>query len=789
MRAVICLKQSTVQTSSSASDTKNSQRHSRPFRRLCWFSCACSAGIFAAVYLLPEQFCFPAGFLCALVCLGFLRFFKLPRPALVAFGLAVGLLWTGFYGMLFRTPAHTLISEEKLPYTLMVMEFPRETQYGGAVTAKLQTGTATEPTVCLYAGQEVLELRPGDLISANLRLSRSDLRHGENYDYYQSKGIYLLGSVSGQVSLLRRPSAIPIRFWPQWLAQTVKETVSALFPSDVSGFVTSLLTGDKTPLPDGLYAAFRRSGIAHVVAVSGLHLSFLAGLIALLLGKQSKISAAAIIPLLFLFSAATGNSPSALRAAFMTSALLIAPLFGRENDKPTTLSVVLMLLLLFCPYSAASVSLQLSFSAVAGIFLISMPLQHRWIKKLPKWENFPGNLLWHVLRFLIGTLATTLGALLFSTPLSAIHFQSVSLVGPLTNLLTLWAVSATFLSSLFAALAGIISATAGSFLAWFVAWPARWVIFAAQKISLWPFASLSLFSGYTVACFLTVYALLLLWLLARGKVRPAFPIVALVVPIFAAQIIPTYQATQAALTILALDVGQGNATLLLSDGHAVLVDCGGNEGNAGDLAADHIQAHGLSSLDTLILTHYDSDHTNGVTELLARLPVTRMVLSDEGSDTQACTEILTLAQRYGCDVDLLYREDLTLSCGSAEVTVMIPMGAGSSNEAGLSVLCSSGEFDVLITGDMSAKMEERLLKYRQLPDIELLVVGHHGANTSTSSELLRAVQPEYAVISVGYNSYGHPSDETLLRLHLAGCHIYRTDWMGTVTFTVPQTPS
>lgn len=717
------------------------------------------------------------------------RLFKLPRPALAAFGLAVGLLWTGFYGMFFRTPAHTLISEEKLPYTLMVMEFPRETQYGGAVTAKLQTGTAAEPRVCLYAGQEVLELRPGDLISANLALSRSDLRHGENYDYYQSKGIYLIGSVSGQISLLRRPSAIPIRFWPQWLAQTVKETVSALFPSDVSGFVTSLLTGDKSPLPDGLYAAFRRSGIAHVVAVSGLHLSFLAGLLALLLGKQSKASAAVIIPLLFLFSLAVGNSPSALRAAFMTSALLIAPLLGRENDKPTTLSVVLMLLLLFCPYSAASVSLQLSFSAVAGIFLISSPLQRRWKKKLPKWKNFPGNLLLLVLRFLIGTLATTLGALLFSMPLSAIHFHSVSLVGPLTNLLTLWAVSGTFLASLLAALVGIIFPPAASLLAWFAAWPARWVIFTAQKISLQPFASLSLFSGYTVACFLTVYAVLLLWLFSKGKVRPIFPIAALVIPILASQLLPAYQTAQAALTILALDVGQGSATLILSDGHAILVDCGGNEGNAGDLAADYIQAHGLSSLDTLILTHYDSDHTNGVTELLARLPVSRMVLSDEGHDTQTRAEILALAQQYSCTVDLLYREDLTLSYGSTEVTVMIPMGAGSSNEAGLSVLCSNGEFDVLITGDMSTKMENRLLKYRQLPDIELLVVGHHGADTSTSPELLHTVRPEYAVISVGYNSYGHPSDDTLLRLDLAGCKIYRTDWMGTVTFTVPQTPS
>lgn len=765
---------------------KKSRQHSRPFRRLCWFSCACSAGIFAAVYLLPEKLYLPIGFLCTLIGLSLLGLFKLPRPALVSLGLAIGFLWTGLYGTLFRAPAHALISDKKLPYTLVVTEFPRKTQYGGAVIAKLQTGAASEPLVCLYAGQEILELCPGDLISANIRLSPSNLRHGENYDYYQSRGIYLLGSVSGQLSLLHHPSSIPFRFWPQWIAQIVKNTISELFPADVSGFVTSLLTGDKAPLPDGLYAAFRRSGIAHVVAVSGLHLSFLAGLIAVLLGKRSMASAIVIIPLLFLFSAAIGNSPSALRAAFMSCALLIAPLFGRENDKPTTLSAVLMLLLLFCPYSAASVSLQLSFSAVAGIFLITGSFQARWMKRLPKWKNFPGNFFLKILQFFVSTLATTLGALLFSTPLSAIHFHSVSLAGPLTNLLTLLSVSATFLTSLFAALIGSIFVPAGTFLAWLAAWPARWVIFISQNISLWPFASLALFSGYTIACFLTVSALLLLWLFSRGKVRPTIAVSALIIPILAVQFLPAYQTSQAALTVITLDVGQGSATLLLSDGQAVLVDCGGNEDNAGDIAADYIQSHGLSSLDTLILTHYDSDHTNGVPELLARLPVKRMVLSAEDTDSQNCAEILALAEKHYCDVDLLYREDLTFSCGVAELKVMIPMGAGSSNESGLSVLCSSGEFDVLITGDMSANMEKRLLKYRQLPDIELLVVGHHGAETSTSFELLHTVKPESAVISVGYNSYGHPSDETLLRLDLAGCAIYRTDWMGTVTFTVPK---
>lgn len=759
---------------------------SKPFRRLCWFSCACSAGIFGAVYLLPDYLHFSVGFLCVVTGAVFLMIPQKLRPTLVAFGLAGGILWTGIYSMIFRVPAHNFACEDRLPYTMLVVDFPRETSYGGALTVRLQTGGISEPLVSLYAGEDALELRPGDLISARVRLSRSDLRHGETYDYDQSRGIYLSGSVTEKVSLLQRPQSISIRFLPQYASNHIKNIIFALVPSDVSGFLVSLLTGDKSTLPDGLYAAFRRSGIAHVVAVSGLHLSFLSGLVFTLLGKRGKISAIVMIPLLFFFAAATGNSPSALRAAIMSSVLLAASLLRRENDKPTSLAFVLMLLLLFCPFSASSVSLQLSFGSVAGIYLVSGPLHTKWMKNLPRWKGFPETLLYRLCYFLFGTLATTLGALLFSTPLSAIYFHSVSLAGPLTNLLTLWAVSATFFVGLIAATIGMVFPPLGSFLGWLAAWPARWVIFIAQSISHWPFATLSLFSGYALVCFLTAYGVLLLWLFSRGKVRPLIPLGVLSVSLLAAQLLPSYQATQASLSATILDVGQGSSTLLLSEGKAILVDCGGNEGNAGDIAADHIQSYGISELDALVLTHYDSDHTNGVPELLARLPVSRLILSEEDPDKELRDRLLSLAHQYNCEVEFLYRDDMVVSFGAAEAKVIIPMGAGSSNESGLSVLCSSEGFDVLITGDMSTNMEKRLLKYRQLPEVELLVVGHHGSASSTSSELLQAIMPKVAVISVGYNSYGHPEDETLARLKAAGCAIYRTDWMGDVTVSMTR---
>ena len=113
-----------------------------------------------------------------------------------------------------------------------------------------------------------------------------------------------------------------------------------------------------------------------------------------------------------------------------------------------------------------------------------------------------------------------------------------------------------------------------------------------------------------------------------------------------------------------------------------------------------------------------------------------------------------------------------------------PLGEGDLNEQGLTVLCSAGDYDALITGDMAGSTEKKLVEQYALPDIELLVVGHHGSKYSSTKDFLNAVQPETAVISVGDNSYGHPSDEALLRLVAAGCEIYRTDLQGNVLVSV-----
>jgi len=236
------------------------------------------------------------------------------------------------------------------------------------------------------------------------------------------------------------------------------------------------------------------------------------------------------------------------------------------------------------------------------------------------------------------------------------------------------------------------------------------------------------------------------------------------------------------LTVTALDVGQGSSTALLSGGRAALVDCGGDGfRSAGDTAADYFAAMGRTRLDLLVLTHFDADHFNGVEQLFYRMEVDRVAVPAGEADPENAARLRLLAEAEGAEV-VLVDETRVLELGGAALTLFPPLGGGTSNESGLFALCTCGDFDVLITGDADAFVERMLVKYQAIPDIEVLVAGHHGSRNSSCEEFLRAAAPELALISAGTNNaYGHPAPETLERLKAAGAEVHRTDREGTVT--------
>lgn len=752
-------------------------------RKLCWFALPFAVSVLAAVYLLPEGWFLPAAGLCALFALPGLLLKEKRRIAalLAAAGLTAGLVWSAGWSWLFREPLLAL-DGQTLAFSGTVADWPRETAYGGSVLLEAEFSTGEKGKLVLYCS-ETPDCVPGDTLAGTARLSRADRYSDDTHrSTYSARGIFLSGRLRGELTAVPADRT-PVHLLPILWAGRMREGAE-VFPEDVRGLMIALTTGERKEISDLDYAALQRAGLAHTVAVSGMHISVLVGTVVLVLGRGKRSAALAGMALAILFAAMTGASPSAVRAAILQIFLLGAPMLGREEDRPTMLSAALLILLLYNPWSIARVSLQLSFLSVAGIYLLSWPIRSALIRRLPKKaKSVPGRLALGVVQTAAAALAVTLSAQLFTLPLSAYYFGAVSLISPLANLLALWAVELAFVGGLPATLLGMLFPAAGGALAWLVAWPARWVLLVARTALRIPFAAVPVSSPYLLGWLAVVYGVAVICLLGKGGKRLRVTVPALAVTLAAALAFQNVQLPPGAASFAVLDVGQGLSVAVVSQGRAMLVDCGGSGlRSAGDVAADHFQSLGIYDLDLLVLTHFHADHANGVEQLLERMDVGLLAVPDAQQGEPMREAVLAAAAEHGVEtIFLTDNADVTL--GDADVDIYAPLGDGGANEEGLSVLCTSGGFDALITGDMNAVVERRLLKYGALPDIELLVVGHHGSKYSTCEELLADTRPEYAVISVGRNSYGHPAEETLVRLARAGCEIYRTDTMGTVRLT------
>ena len=388
---------------------------------------------------------------------------------------------------------------------------------------------------------------------------------------------------------------------------------------NTGAFLRALLLGDKKYLDEEDASNLSEVGLSHVMAVSGLHCCFLASLIgALMGGRQRKLRCAVTIPLLFLYAFVTGLTPSILRACIMISMGMIAPLLGRDNDPPTSISFALLLILLKNPFAIASISLQLSFSAVAGIIFLTPKLV-----ALARGKH-------KLLRAAMLSFSTTLGAMAFSTPLACYYFGTLSIVSLLSNLLCLWLVSIVFALGLLSVIVAAAVPQLGAACAFVPALGIRAVLAIAGLLEELPFHAIYFNTAFSVAWLAYVYAIFITCALAkRGKYRYFAAVGLSVLSLFAAAKVNALHYEQGGLNVVALDVGQGESVLLISEGHAALVDCGSKNSyiDAGAIAADYLRSAG-ATLDSVVLTHYHEDHANGLAALFARVDVDTIYLAD-----------------------------------------------------------------------------------------------------------------------------------------------------------------
>ncbi|MGM9521667.1 MAG: DNA internalization-related competence protein ComEC/Rec2 [Oscillospiraceae bacterium] len=754
-------------------------------RKLALFAFGFAFSIFFAQYLLPESWLLAAGAVSlalGIFCFVFKRDVR-TKAVLCAVGIAAGFFWIFGYNEIFFSPAEK-IDGETLEVTAEVREFPQVTDYGAYLDVRIILDGAPDLKTRVYVfSDELNTCIPGDKITFTADFSTADHIGSDETSYFVSRGYKLFASNARDAVILSSPGT-SLKYLHRFAAKAINDTAAKIFPLGTEGFMMALLTGDKILINDdtALTNAMARSGVMHIITVSGMHVSILVGFLHYVFGRKRR-SLFAIILVLFIFMGISGFRPSVMRAVVMQLFVLIAPEVKRESDGLTALSAALMIILALNPYAAADVGLQLSFAATLGIILFTPKIYGFFSAHFKNKRRISrGRRVFRKLVF--GGISTTLGALILTMPLSALYFKYVSLVAPLVNLLILWAITPAFILGAAAVAVGLIYTPAGALIGWLPAILVKYIIFIVNIFSKPTFAAIYLNNILLIVWFACVYLCIILFIACKARPRQLIPpmsiaAVSLCVILFVNALVND---SRSGYALTALDVGQGQCLVLTSGEFTAVIDCGSSSGeNAGKLAEQYIRGLGRDSVDVLFLTHYHSDHANGAEYLISCMNVGALIAPEpEFYESTLDDDIISLASDEGIDI-IYVGQDMEAQLGDTKVYLYAPLGSQSENERGVCMLVSQDKFETLITGDVNSSIERLLIGHTSLPDIECLIVGHHGSKYSTCEELLETVTPEIAIISVGENTYGHPTEEVLERLTASGIEIYRTDLLGDIS--------
>lgn len=576
-----------------------------------------------------------------------------------------------------------------------------------------------------------------------------------------------------------------------------------------NGIIGAIILGDKTDLDSDIKELYSVSGIAHILAISGLHISFIGMAIYRLLRRRFRFlfSAAVSIPVVLSFGIMSGFGISTIRAIIMFILKIIGEVLGRKYDAITAISLAGLVLLVQNPFVVCNSGFQMSFGAIIAIVLI-LPI----VEEILNTDNK-----------IIKVISANFTISLVMNPILAWNYYELPTFSFLLNIVVVPLMSVVIVSSI----AGIFCSC---------------IMFGFGKVVIFP--GCGILELYTFLCniinkssvasivvgqpkvtiIIVYYAILLVVLFGLKNIRTKYTRaekerniikketglvlekkakkerrikgqnvklrLACIVGFLLLNCLIYYIPNQG-FYITFINVGQGDGILIHGDnGTKVMVDGGSTSEKqvAKNCIVPYLKAEGIGTIDYSIITHTDKDHISGILEILEnnnsnRIRIKNLVMPDINMKDDTYNELIEKAKLKKINVLYIKKGD-TLSLGKTKIKCIYPettTTASDKNDYCTVLSVKNKTSKILLTGDISKKIEEKIKD-----DIEenytVLKVAHHGSNYSSSEKFLKKVNPKYSIISVGKNnSYGHPGNETMERLRKQGGVIYRTDEKGGIT--------
>lgn len=568
------------------------------------------------------------------------------------------------------------------------------------------------------------------------------------------------------------------------LRMSIYDKLRVLTSKESFSLLKGLILADRSDIDYETKNAFIDAGVVHVLAVSGLHVGFIAIIFVLLFGRFHIVARylLTIVGLLF-FLLVTGAPPSVFRACVMASLYLIAVLTNRSKNPFNVLALAALLLLLIDPSDLFNPGFQLSFAAVFSILLV-YPLIASQINKtkLPKWSK-------NVLLFMGVSLSAQIGTL----PLTNYYFGKLSLIALLANLLVIPLIGFIVGNGIFTVLLSFVNQQSAQIFANAHELLSR-VLFGIVDLSAsLPFSFLRVnnFTAYDALIFYFGFFLFVVGMKKFFSIYAKLICTGLIlINVFLFMSFDDFELLpEGKLSVIMIDVGQGDSFLIkFPQGTFWLVDAGiatKNYDNGRRVVMPLLNHLGIDEIDLGVISHLDNDHAGGFTSLIKSGKIKEIVKPDPDSSSK-------VEMKFGKfilenNTNLKYYRDTSFTVEGVRVYFLnntsdeVYKHLSSNNKSGVMKLVY-GNTSFLFTGDAEKKSEDYLsTKYDTFLQSTVLKVGHHGSKSSSSPYFISKVKPSYSLISAGFqNRFNHPAPIVLSRLSESGSIIYRTDSGGAV---------
>lgn len=667
----------------------------------------------------------------------------------------------------------------------------------------------------------------------------------DQYIYLRNKGYYLCISNGTIESGNHRPYSIEGFLYG--IKNRCTKIIDNSFDSESAGIVKAMLVADKSTLDKNIKKLYSENGIAHIMAISGVHVAIIGMTLYGFLRKLRigrLISGTFSIAIIILYGIMTGMSSSTERAVIMLILSIAAEYFGRKTDAPTSMGFAMIIMVLGNPYIILDAGFQLSFAAITGVTVVAPQLRKllrmfkRFIKESDEKKKQKHKKIMSLRKMiikLIDALVVGIASFITTTPVIIYYYYQFPPYSILINLIVIPLVSLIVGGSILVVLTGLFFTGA----AVAMTYPVRLILFGYKYLCIFasglPGASVlvgHISIGMVFVYYLSVVLIFAILRMIRiGKTERGGPILYLMLAtvLFLTVVYEVYSYDKS-LKIVYMDVGQGDGVLLRTSGHGGILIDGGSSSNkrVGEyVMVPVLKYYGVSEVEYAFVSHGDVDHVSGLEYLLneeqSGVHVVNLVLPEYG-DHDALQELKSEATAN--NVNIIYMkpgDNITYNHQHAEtinIECLYPdeeAGQGVLDTNNLSMILKTtitwdvreadienlnkssdpdASLSLLFVGDAGIAAEKRLIELygkNSLGEIsdsiacDILKVGHHGSRNSSGSDFLKRVSAMYGIISCGKdNRYGHPHAETLERLKMADTKYMTTKEHGAIILSIER---